>query len=157
MTESTDKKHIEMLREQFGDDIYTKTKWEGRGADWLVQWFANFVNNAEADISIPMTFTVGGSLISGYLISETTYFNQLASDFSGALPEAAKESGRDLIKILQPKQSAHEDDNAAEQFVHLRDAKVFTDASKPITAQGVLWRGKISSVEGFSLGSITSN
>ena len=155
MTDSSEKTRIELLRDQFGDDIYTKTKWEGRGADWLIQWFANFVNTAEVGLSIPMTFTIGGSLISGYLISETAYFDQLASDFSGALPGAAKDAGRDLIKLLQPEVSAHEDDHPAEQFVHLKDAQVFSDGSKPITSKGALWRGKISSIEGFHLGSIT--
>ena len=157
MTDDQVKTRIDTLREQFGDDIYTKTKWEGRKADWLVQWFAKFVNSGQVGVSIPVTFTIGGSLVSGHLISEADYFEQLSSDFSGALPEAAREAGKELIKALQPTLAVDEDDQPACQFVHLKKAQVFNGSSNPIPSGGTLWRGKISSVEGFSLGSLSSN
>ncbi len=155
MSEEQAKSRIDALREQFGDDIYTKTKWEGRQTDWLIQWFAKFVNSGQAGVSIPVTFTIGGNLVSGYLISEAAYFEQLANDFAGALPEVAQEAGKELIKALQPTLATDEDDQPACQFAHLKSAQVFTGASQPVPSTGTLWRGKISSVEGFSLGSLS--
>lgn len=155
MSDEQVKTRIQALRDQFGDDIYTKTKWEGRQTDWLVQWFAKFVDNGQAGISIPVTFTIGGSLVSGHLISEAEYFEQLSSDFSDALPEAAREAAKKLIIALQPTLSVDEDDQPAIQFVHLKGARVFNGSSNPIPSSGTLWRGKISSVEGFTLGSLT--
>ncbi|WP_416739074.1 gas vesicle accessory protein GvpU [Pseudomonas sp. NFX71] len=152
MTDAQVKTQLEKLREQFGDDIYTKTKWEGRQNDWLIQWFAKFVNTTS--IGVPLTFTVGGNLISGHLISEADYFEQLATDFSGALHEDNRASAKEMIKSLQPQPATDKDDEIACQFVHLSNAKVFTDASKPIVSGGTLWRGKISSIEGFHLGSL---
>ncbi|AZP73459.1 hypothetical protein EJJ20_34950 [Pseudomonas poae] len=92
MSEEQVKSRIDVLREQFGDDIYTKAKWEGRQSDWLIQWFVDFVN--EGDTSFPMTFTVGGNLVSGYLISESAYFDQLAVDFSGSVGEQAQDAAK---------------------------------------------------------------
>lgn len=155
MSDEQVKTRIEILREQFGDDIYTKTKWEGRQTDWLVQWFAKFVNGGQVGVSVPVTFTIGGGLVSGHLISEADYFEQLASDFSVALPEAAKAAGKELILSLQPTLAVDENDQPACQFVHLKGAQVFNGSSNPIPSSGTLWRGKISSVEGFSLGSLT--
>lgn len=152
MTDENVKSQVEAYRELFGDDIYTKTKWEGRQSDWLIQWFARFVNDTTA--SVPLTFTVGGNLISGDLISEDAYFEQLANDFSGAISEGAREAAKQLILTLKPPLQTDEDQRIACQFVHLRNAQVFTDASKPIVSGGTLWRGKISSVEGFHLGSL---
>lgn len=153
MTDPEVKTPIEMLREQFGDDIYTKTKWEGRQNDWLIQWFAKFVNTSP--MRVPLTFTVGGNQISGHLISEADYFEQLANDFSGALPEENQATAKKMIKSLQPQPAADQGDEIACQFVHLSNAKVFTDASKPIVSGGTLWRGKISGIEGFHLGSLS--
>ncbi len=152
MTDENVQSQIEAYRELFGDDLYTKTKWEGRQSDWLIQWFARFVSDTTG--SVPLTFTVGGNLISGDLISEDAYFEQLASDFSGAIPEGAREAAKQLILTLKPPLHTDEDQGIACQFVHLRNAQVFTDANKPIVSGGTLWRGKISSVEGFHLGSL---
>lgn len=152
MSEEKVKSRIDTLREQFGDDIYTKTKWEGRQSDWLIQWFVDFVN--EADASFPMTFTVGGNLVSGYLISESVYFDQLAVDFSVSVGEQAKDAAQKLILALKPLPLAEGDEKAPDQFVHLKSAQVFTEAGKPIVSGGALWRGKISSIEGFHLGSL---
>lgn len=38
------------------------------------------------------------------------------------------------------------------QYVHLKDAKVFNDSSTTPSDEGTLWRGKLSSISGFSLG-----
>lgn len=155
MSDEQEKTRIEILREQFGDDIYTKAKWEGRQTDWLIQWFARFMNTGPSGATLPVTFTIGGNLVSGYLISEDEYFDLLASDFSSALPESVRDTGKELIMTLKPVPAVNGEEQPPCQFVHLKLAKVFNGLSSPIPATGTLWRGKISSVEGFSLGTLT--
>lgn len=159
MTDIKVNTHEDELRSALGDDLFTKAQWEGRTTDWLIQWFARFVTSSDGSVKfeLPLTLTVGGNLVSGTLISEADYFEQLASDFSGALPESVRETAKEMIKSLQPPAVVDGEDKVHRQFVHMKNAQVFTNASGPITTQGALWRGKVSSVEGFSLGSITSS
>lgn len=157
MTEIDQKTYESELRDALGDAVFTKAQWQGRTTDWMIQWFAEFVTSTDGSdsLELPLTLTVGGNLISGTLISEAAYFDQLAADFSGAMPESAKDAAKEMIKSLQPPPLADGEAATPRQFLHMKDAQVFTSASKPILNQGVLWRGKISSVEGFSLGNIT--
>lgn len=157
MTDDSAKTYENELRDALGDDLFLKAQWQGRTSDWMLQWFTEFVTTRDSSVSLelPLTLTVGGNLISGKLISEAAYFDQLATDFSGAMPEASREAAKEMIKRLQPAPAAEDENSTPRQFLHMRDAHVFTDASKPIVSQGVLWRGKISSIEGFTLGTIT--
>ena len=152
-----EKTPFEMLREQFGDEIYTKTKWQGRQADWLLQYFVQFVN--DSPIVLPVTLSVGGNLVSGQLISDSAYFDQLTEDFSQSMTGEIKESAKSFIQALKPKPTISDDetDQVACQFIHIKNAQVFTDAGKPIVADGTLWRGKIAAVDGFSFGSLAFN
>ena len=96
MTEvENEKTRNDYLREEFDDSLFTKMKWEGRQTDGVLQWFAQFVN--KTSFRVPMTLTVGGNLISGEMISEEAYFEQLAAKFSGALPEENRDTGKKLI------------------------------------------------------------
>ena len=154
MTEvENEKTRNDYLREEFDDSLFTKMKWEGRQTDGVLQWFAQFVN--ATPFRVPMTLTVGGNLISGEMISEEAYFEQLAANFSGALPEENKDTGKKLIQMLQPVHDADSEERPVCQFIHMQETRVFADAGKPIISSGVLWRGKISSVDGFSLGSLS--
>jgi hypothetical protein len=137
------------------DQVLLKADWDGRQTDWLLQWFTKFVNNTQLQIGI--TLTVGGNLISGTLISHQTYFEQLALDFStpfGGLEGVEPSEVRDMLLAFSPEPPAEGESETAFQFLHLKDAKVFSNADLPIAASGVLWRGKIAAVDGFNLGSL---
>ncbi len=154
MTEvQNEKTQNDSLRDQFDDSLFTKMSWEGRQTDGLLQWFVQFVNSTPC--SIPVTLTVGGNLISGELISAESYFEQLAANFSGAMPEENRETAKQLILSLQPVNNSESEERPAPQFIHMQEARVFADAGKPIVSSGVLWRGKISIIDGFSLGSLS--
>ncbi|MDD1150026.1 gas vesicle protein [Pseudomonas sp. TNT2022 ID357] len=159
MTDPNSGTYENELSTAFRDDLFTKAQWEGRKTDWLIQWFAKFVNSSDSSVKfeVPLTLTVGGNLVSGTLISEADYFDLLAADFSRSFTGSVKEAAEEMIKGLQPLAVVDGEDDTYRQFVHMKNAQVFTSASGPITTQGALWRGKISSVEGFSLGSIISN
>ncbi|OZI33277.1 gas vesicle protein [Bordetella genomosp. 1] len=39
-------------------------------------------------------------------------------------------------------------------YIHLSDAQFFTTEGRPISQQPVLWRGRLSEVDGFVLGNL---
>jgi len=136
---------------------YLKTEWEGRQTDWLLQWLVRFSNNTR--LSIGITLSVGGSLVSGQLITHGAYFEQLSKDFSEAFRKFEGVDVEELQSAIQTFDSPPQDDDPqpAMQYLHLKDAKVYTSSSTPVLSGGQLWRGKISSVDGFTLGTITKS
>ncbi|SDO89813.1 hypothetical protein SAMN05216596_102179 [Pseudomonas congelans] len=135
-----------------------RTQWEGRKTDWLLQWFVKFISDTST--SVGMTLTVGGSQISGNLISHELYFEKLATGFSEGFRkfEGVNVSEvKDLIlSFNRPVASETEKKDQAFQYLHLSDVTVIS-GDRPINIQNGLWRGKIAAVEGFILGSSSTS
>lgn len=136
----------------FEDEAFVKREWEGRQTDWLLQWFVNFVN--ETPLEIGVTISMGGVLISGSLISHSSYFTKLADGFSSAFSNI---EGADVAEIKRMMLGFHEkpvvregERAPAPQYLHLSDVKVLTGSN--VTNVNSVWRGKISSIDGFILG-----
>jgi len=51
----------------------------------------------------------------------------------------------------EPKEDKEEQVSGYE-YIHLRDAKIYAPGQNPLPANGLLWRGRLSSVGGFSYG-----
>ena len=142
------------LDSAFENAEFIRREWEGRQTDWLLQWLVTF--SGQTSTSIGVTLTVGGSLISGELISHAAYFQSLAEDFSGAFKKfegVDADQVKSMILAFDQKVSP-EVKIPAPQYLHLRNARVFAGSTGAITSSGNLWRGKITSVEGFTLGAI---
>lgn len=140
------------------EDIVTKSHvWDGRNLDNFLQSLVNVVN--EDEIEFGVTLQVGGTTISGTLISFKKYFATFADEFADAWPSEGRENVRKGILSLGASPEVPEDGTEVwknpAQFVHLKDARVFT-ANSSFPTGGTLWRGKLSAVEGFSLGSLSS-
>lgn len=147
---------IDTMRDQLGDPFHARTLWDGRNVDPLIQWIVDDANRTNNEH--PVTFTVGGNLVSGILVSADAYFEQLAVDFS-AFYETVNGSDEHIKKKVLSFKLNLIDSNAVAppaQFVHLKNAETFTSSGRPILSGGSLWRGKISSIDGFSLNRISS-
>lgn len=158
MTEAESKKTVaEVVREQLSDPFLLKTIWDGRNVDPLLQSIINTSNRTGNNHAF--TFTVGGNLVSGILISANEYYDQLAIEFSSQFETENGSAESVKFKILKLKQNPTDiDENApAVQFVHLREAEVFTSNGLPIAPGGVLWRGKISSIDGWNVGRLLTS
>jgi hypothetical protein len=92
-----------------------------------------------------ITLSVGGAVISGILISDRQYFEQLAIETH---TEAFSSLGD-----YKPENIEHIPLN----YIHLKDAKIINGATAIPSSGGRLWRGKIASVDGFSLGTLSIN
>lgn len=116
--------------------------------------------DAAKTLEIGMTLHVSGVVISGVLVSETSfgeYLRDWLTQIGG--PEVGESVTRlaaslsSLREAESPEVAELEDElsGGGAWFIHLRDAKVFTSGSdRPLP--GMLWRGRLSHVSAWSPG-----
>lgn len=125
--------------------------------DYYLSTIVSIVNSLEGGISFGITVFVNGLIINGTLISGKTYFERISEiPFKSNEPEIA-ESIRDAF--LFPAK-IYEKDNLSETtvFFHMENVKIFDQKGNKIpSGDGFLWRGKLSSVDGFSFGSLSTH
>jgi hypothetical protein len=131
--------------------------------DCFLQSLVSIVNDESA--SIPITLSVGGLLISGDMIGGKTYFNEFARQFkdgfrnitsetASAIEEAFKRLG-DVYDPIQ-KESQGGAIIPKPRLIHLKDAQIYPSGASPAPSKkGVLWRGRLEAVDGFSLGKLS--
>ena len=108
-----------------------------------------------------VTLTVGGLLVTGIIVSGKDYFAGIAdeirsstNDGSNTLADVFQRVGSD---IYQSSDEAQEDGGPLPAFIHLRDAHFVSPGERPIPAnRGVYWRGRLSAVDGFCFGTMSS-
>ncbi|MGJ8587674.1 MAG: gas vesicle accessory protein GvpU [Yoonia sp.] len=126
--------------------------------DWFLEDIINvFVSKG---LGMGVTLTVGGVIVSGLLISGKKYFQQLSeniqtgSDASGEIGEIIGGHWKGYTAIYEKPDNAPDDwEPRPVGYVHLANAQIHAPGQSPIpTNQGVLWRGKLSSVDSFFIG-----
>ena len=130
----------------------------GQSVDWYLQELVGLANTSGLEMGL--TLNVGGSVVSGTLISGRKYFETFAQQFASAWPgdEETKENIRkSLATHAKIYDSPETEDLPPPQYVHLTNAKVHSPTGSLPTNSGVLWRGKVNAVSGFSLGSLSSS
>lgn len=126
-------------------------------ADWFLQHLVSHVN--DKPVELPITLQVGGMFVSGQLVSDARYFEGIAGDSAHGLaahPEIAESVRKSFIAVgpaIQRTDSNNAAPGPAPHFLHLQNAR-FSGASAMHTdqAEGIWWRGRVSEVDGFSLG-----
>ena len=103
------------------------------------------------DFNLDITLNVKGAVITGTMISAKEYFRSLSGTF---------EDGNDIAQMLseqlnQAGEVAQNSDDTVVNFLHMKETKVYCGDSKPTPSKGqILWRGKLSEIDGFFLGRI---
>jgi len=126
------------------------------------------VDNAETrGLEIGITLSVGGLLVSGILIGTGAYLAGLTEDLkfqvssSTPVTVAAVEKTRKTFAYLASALGADklndkeldELEPYPRQTIHLKDAQYFYPSAEPLPSERtVFWRGRLSEVDGFSLG-----
>ncbi|WP_227937111.1 gas vesicle accessory protein GvpU [Alkalihalobacillus deserti] len=120
--------------------------------DSILEFFVQAAN--KHDFSLDITLNVNGAVITGTLISAKDYFETLSETF-----EDGSEVAEKLSDKFAKAGDAFETSNDLEaHFIHLKNTKVYCGDSKPTPSSGkILWRGKLSEVNGFFLGRISDN
>lgn len=150
----TPKTQRETLKKAFLDSLYVRQEWQGRNIDPLLQRVVDQTNKYTSN-EHHITLTIGGNLVSGVLISGNAYMTLWAEVFSS---EFTNEDGvadsirEDLLSWMVGPEDP--EDSLSAQFIHLKEAEVYSSNGRPILSGGSLWRGKLTSVDGFNLGRI---
>lgn len=119
--------------------------------DWFLELLVKFVNTGFPPVAV--TLTVGGTIVSGYLISAKDYFEAFADEFTSSWPDdpIADEIKGQFKKFgVVPKKEQNRFN-----YIHLRDARFFHPGQPAMPGnRGVLWRSRIAAIDGFCLGQL---
>lgn len=128
-------------------------------ADGLLQLFISY---SELGIETPITLLAGGMAVSGVIISAATYMERTGAQLSSALKshdarlaETISESFAQLkLDVEAQSRAADETGSMSARFIHLQNAKYYVPGQDalPSNVDGILWRGRLSEISGFSLG-----
>jgi hypothetical protein len=120
-------------------------------SDWLlIQLVEAFANEVSGKMSI--TLFVHGLIITGLLIGEKAYFE--ASGFKTLLIEEL-DSTFNSDELLENERKISQLNDT--EFIHLKNAKFsYGNSLAPSDNKGIYWRGRLSSIDGFFLGSFAS-
>ncbi len=102
-------------------------------------------------------------LVSGMTISRKTYFEKFSEGLKDleVLDNSTKEAFVVAWKSLGDNSNASEnaeENNEPSEYIHLREAKIYDPSGEKSLSPkgGFLWRGKLSSVDAFTLGTLSS-
>ena len=126
--------------------------------DWFLQLLVETVKNCKLKIGI--TLNIGGLLLSGNLVSGKDYFEGLAKDLSSCFPN--KEASARIKHALEEyaEKIYSESNQGSSQipppaYIHLENANFFSFNGQSLSSNGsVWWRGRMSEIQGFILGTL---
>ena len=133
---------------------------EGPWKDWFLSLLVSMANST--GLSLPLTVTVDGFMVTGDLCSGMDFFNDFGESFSaGAKNEGDKAAMKQTFVGLAAdvyNRSDRDDNEDYIGYLHLKDARFFSSPHSPMPGnRGVFWRCRIGSVSGFFLGKLEAN
>lgn len=131
--------------------------------DWFLQSIIETVISQGVEIGVIVN--TGGAIISGMLISGEKYFDELgnvmtaASEADGDIQAVLGQAWKGYKSIYQrPTDAEDEWQQPQAHFIHLKNARYYAPGQSPTpSSQGLLWRGKLSSVDGFTIGNFSAD
>jgi len=125
--------------------------------DWFLQYMVNLANQNEFQQDI--TLTVGGFLIAGTLIGVRTYFDDLGDYFASSF---GSHEGSEQVRVTfheigeQCACISPSEKTETPSYIHMKNVRIFNSDGRAHSENraGLLWRGRISEIQGFSLGLI---
>ena len=128
--------------------------------DEVLTIFVKLVNRVPG-AGMGVTLFVRGAIVSGTLVGGAAFFEGLAESADNAFRGTTGEepSGEGLGAVFREVASETYGENADWErrptgHLHLRDAQVFHPGAVPMPAGGTRWRGRLSSVDGWMLGTL---
>ncbi len=125
--------------------------------DWFLAELVSWANTFGFQAGI--TLHVGGTIVSGTMISGAAYFALFRENISVALSGSRAEIETPIDEMLSTYASIYDKPEVTTHpghYIHLRDAYFFDPAGNALPRGGTLWRGKLSAIDGFSLGSLST-
>ena len=105
----------------------------------------------ENGFSFGITLNVKGTIISGDLITSNQYFKEISKE------TADVENGKLLGEVLSQinrivEEATTEQQERSSKFIHLKNARFFSASNSIPSNKGIYWRGRLSEIDGFTLG-----
>jgi hypothetical protein len=116
--------------------------------DYVLKWLISSIE--EIDLAFNITLNLKGAVISGEMIGEKEYAERLNQYFRDCI--GITDASEMNLNRFNTKRDL-DSNPLSEEYIHLKNAKVFFSSidTAPLE-EGVLWRGKLSSVDGYMLG-----
>ncbi|MFU1798184.1 gas vesicle accessory protein GvpU [Paenibacillus azoreducens] len=135
------------MSEERKDDA-TKDVNSKKSKDFLLCSLVSTVNKSPLSLSI--TLTVGGSVISGKLVSGKEYMESVAARYKSLDDEIGTILSDTFLYVGDKLYSNPTNEgNVLPDMIHLNDAVLFQGNARFNLGN---WRGKISAVDGFAMG-----
>lgn len=123
--------------------------------DWLLTFLVGLAN--DAGIGVDITVVADGTVVSGRLVSMHDWLRMNADQFpDGEVAQILADHLRQLAAEATPTSADSDDDDGqpSASYIHLADAR-YVDAQGAYPGRGsLLWRGRLSGISGWSLGSL---
>ncbi|WP_301181601.1 gas vesicle accessory protein GvpU [Thalassolituus sp. UBA3500] len=122
--------------------------------DPVLQQFVDMANTMK--MSMGITLNIGGSAITGTLIGKDEYFETLGAQVKGALERMSGKpfEGTPFSSKGDTDEGESDHDFLETRFIHLKGAQIMDVAGNRLPSEdGILWRGRLSEITGFILGS----
>ncbi len=145
------------------DREFEETEGASLSVDPMLKTFVRFAE--EQDLSLGVTLTIHGLLISGNIISYQKYLEGIAQGFESAtgnqeigqiLAESFRNASQGYMEI-QKKEAEALEGLLYPRYINLSDARFIFGNSIVPTEKGVYWRGRLEEVDGFSLGAMSAS
>lgn len=119
--------------------------------DWLLQ---HLVEMANLGIHTYVTLTTGAGMVTGQVIGGEMFFDLYKEVCAGAWPESYKKPFFEVVDVWKTRYKRDDEDKKFDPpiYIHMKDVKVFNAGVFVPANEGVLWRGKLDSITGFSIG-----
>jgi len=124
-----------------------------------------FLNLIEEDgIEIDVTLNMNGAIVSGTLIGAGAYYDGITEASKNlednTMSKIISKKFNDLKEAYQKQKQDNEEDEESEvtpTFIHLKNAcyVVSTNGQSVTKESKVWWRGRITSIDGFSFNNLT--
>jgi len=124
--------------------------------DWLIVNLVETLNALDDPACMPMILSVSGKIVSGSVIGGKEYFELMAEAWAAMAGEENADGVRKkYLELAKAYGSDAEEKPAHIRYLHMRNARFFFANGDPIPGnRGLLWRCKLSSVDGFAYGQL---
>lgn len=155
---------LDALEKLFQEPVQVAYEFTGAGLDGHLQDLVDIVNKSTNELTFDISLFTSSGVVSGTLISVKRYFREFGASMRQGLdiafPDDDWQSVEDGFRARgDGSRDLPEDDNydPSPQFIHLTNAYLHTPNGKLPTAQGFLWRGKLSAIDGHFLGQLKTD
>ncbi|MFP7478980.1 gas vesicle accessory protein GvpU [Terribacillus saccharophilus] len=114
--------------------------------DEILSFFVQAANHH--DFSTDITLHVKGALVTGTIISAASYFSNLKESIS-----EENDIAKQLKEALEQAEESADSNQSDAEYIHLKNMATYVAESKTTPSDAdLLWRGKLSEIDGFFLG-----